>query len=871
MRRCVVLLLVLGALVAGGRGPDASAAGPAGRPQLSAARTNVASGAAVVLRGTVAGARTGVVLQRRTPSSWRAVVAKRTTASGLVRFRLRPPDGDQRYRLRVPGRAGRAGRSSAVSVRVSWQPTVTVTSASHTTAAGGAVTTSVVGSSSRLAGVALRREVHGSNGTWEMTGATSVGPDGRWADTFGSAHGDLVRYVAPGAGARLAFVSTSLAVDGSWTPSIATTTTSTDGVVTVTGSAPGLPGGTVVERQSVLDAVWSTEATVPAGADGSFGDSFVAVPGRHYRYHVAAAPPRREAVSQPYVAPAAGGPAPTPDPAPSPGPGPGPAPDPDPSPTPDPDPSPTPDPDPSPTPDPDPSPDPEPVAGRVAVGATTSVVLADTAASVDLLVDLDAGQRVTFLATGPVSATLTGPSGAEVAGFGDALPVTVTATEAGDHVLRLSRGSASGEVTSDVTVSEPVLVTGRLDGAGTDLATTLPGQLVEMAFDATAGALVSEHAVPDSCCQPPPGLLTLLDPTGEPVPRLGRLVRQGHAWLLPDLTGTYLLRIEPERGRLVDRRSQTVLAGAQVVATLDGQPGRVTLDRPGEVALVRTTVPAGLDVRLSDTGPVHLEREVFAPDGSRVPVYSTTPDLGPTLAGTYALLVSYDGDADLAVHASTPLEIDLDEDGSTAYDLGPAPERLLRARLGAVADRTASVEVLDDLGLCARGVDLVAGGDLVDWMADVEDQPSVLRTSATGDVVLGLSPCARQGTVRVQDVVVVDDEPVSSSTAGGVTTTTTRATLAAPAPGRLMVVAHEAGRSFSDRLTLTATASGFPVGSGFALAHGAPDASLFRAFGMAGDPFPITYSQVRGPQLLFVYAGPTATGTLELQLELREG
>ena len=327
-----------------------------------------------------------------------------------------------------------------------------------------------------------------------------------------------------------------------------------------------------------------------------------------------------------------------------------------------------------------------------------------------------------------------------------------------------------------------------------------------------------------------------------------------------------MLRVQPEAGTLVARARQTVLTGAQVVATLDGEPGRVTLDRAGEVALVRTTVPAGLDVRLSDTGPDLVQREVFAPDGSAVPVYSTTPDLRPTQAGTYAELVSYDGSAEFDLYASTPLELDLAADGSTPYDLGPAPSRLLRGRLAATAGRTASVEVLDMLGLCARGADLVSGDELVAWMADVEDQPSVLRTSADGDLVLGLSPCEREGVVRIQDVAIVDDELVSTD---GVTTTT-RATLAAPTPGRLMVVAHTVGDNFSDRVSLRSTASTFPVGTGFSLAHGAPEFQLYRALGPAGDPFPFDYTQVRYDRLLFVYAGPTATGTLDLEIEVHD-
>ena len=66
-----------------------------------------------------------------------------------------------------------------------------------------------------------------------------------------------------------------------------------------------------------------------------------------------------------------------------------------------------------------------------------------------------------------------------------------------------------------------------------------------------------------------------------------------------------------------------------------------------------------------------------------------------------------------------------------------------------------------------------------------------------------------------------------------------------------MVVAHDAGRRFSDQVSLRATASTFPAGTGLSLAHGAPGASTFRSFGTAGDPLPFTYSQVRGPQLLF--------------------
>jgi hypothetical protein len=191
--------------------------------------------------------------------------------------------------------------------------------------------------------------------------------------------------------------------------------------------------------------------------------------------------------------------------------------------------------------------------------------------------------------------------------------------------------------------------------------------------------------------------------------------------------------------------------------------------------------------------------------------------------------------------------------------------------LPVTAGQLFSVEVLDDLGLCTRDTDLASGLDLVDWMATVEDQPTVVRTSGAGSIGLDLSPCDAHGRVRIQPVEIVDDELVSTTTTpAGDTTTVTRATLSAPDPGRLMVVAHQAGARFSDRVTLRSTSATFAPGTGYLLATGAPESSLYRSLGMAGDPFPLDYSQVRGPQLLFVYAGPTATGTLELEIELNE-
>ncbi len=86
-----------------------------------------------------------------------------------------------------------------------------------------------------------------------------------------------------------------------------------------------------------------------------------------------------------------------------------------------------------------------------------------------------------------------------------------------------------------------------------------------------------------------------------------------------------------------------------------------------------------------------------------------------------------------------------------------------------------------------------------------------------------------------------------------------------------MVVAHTVGENFSDWVTLRSTASTFPRRHRLlARPRGTRRLQLYRALGPAGDPFPFDYNQVRYDRLLFVYAGPTATGTLDLEIEVHE-
>lgn len=127
--------------------------------------------------------------------------------------------------------------------------------------------------------------------------------------------------------------------------------------------------------------------------------------------------------------------------------------------------------------------------------------------------------------------------------------------------------------TSQITLSEPVVVPTALEGPGVDLRSTWPGQVVDLRFSAEGGSLISEYAVPQAA-QPgyARGVATLVGPSGEVVPNFGSLARQGGNWRLPS-SGEYTLRLTPSGADRVDRLDQSVLLGQEVSATLDGAPG----------------------------------------------------------------------------------------------------------------------------------------------------------------------------------------------------------------------------------------------------------------------------------------------------------
>ncbi len=277
--------------------------------------------------------------------------------------------------------------------------------------------------------------------------------------------------------------------------------------------------------------------------------------------------------------------------------------------------------------------------------------------------------------------------------------------------------------------------------------------------------------MPDSCCQPPPGRLTLIDPAGDPVPRLGRLVRQGQSWLLPDLDGTYVLRVQPEPGTLVARAQQTVLTGAQVVATLDGEPGHVTLDRARRGG-------AGAHHRAGRTRRTPLGHGSGPPaagglrPGRRAPSRSTAPR--PTSARREA------GHLRRArvvrrVGRGRPLRLH-------AAGARPGRGRLDRPTTSARPRRACSVgRLAATAGPDGLGVEVLDAGRPVRARGrpglrrrarrvDGRRRGPAERAADLGGRATSCSrcrPCEREGVVRIQDVAIVDDELVSTTTSPG--------------------------------------------------------------------------------------------------------
>ena len=514
-----------------------------------------------------------------------------------------------------------------------------------------------------------------------------------------------------------------------------------------------------------------------------------------------------------------------------------------------------------------------PGARRVPLDATTSVTFQPGQQVLDLVVDLAAGQRWTWVGTPLASATLLPPTGEPVPLTSDA--VTRKAAQSGDHTIRLTRDDTWSEATGNVTLSTPRVVPVQVDGPARDLVSSLPGQLVEVVFDGEDGSVVSEYARPPETGALPRSTPTLVAPSGGVVPRWGKLQREGHVWRLPE-TGSYTLRFTPGPGDAVDRPGQVVLSARVADVSLD-RTDQISLEQPGRVAVVRTTVPAGLTVTLSDNGPAHLMEELYGPGGQLIETYTTSPQVSPTVAGTYTQLVSYPfGAAEARYFASSPGTLTATVDGPlVSYDMGGVPDASTLVRVPiTTAEQMFSVEVLDADGeLCGSRVGVE--DDTTLWTMVSPDglggqHPPVLWTYRTGDLVLSVDPCGDTGSVRILTAAVVDEvAPVATPLPEDDTLWTSDIGIDVARPGQVTLIPYDAGSSVqSDRVDVSIADSTFAPDTLFHVGWSRGDSSLSRGGppGTAED-FGLSETFLFGEATFFAYAGPRATGTATLRVE----
>lgn len=818
MRRFASSVLVLAGVLAG-----LVLVSPPAHAALSvtiyASASTVPEGSALTFTGRAADARLGSVvrLQRqRTDGSWAVVASRKLVDTRRYRFTTTPPRGYQKYRVVKPAQLGQPGRVSATkTIKVTWRPAVTLGTVKHQVVdySTGAVTTSTNGKTTRLsAGFELRRELQRTDGTWAPHGRVRVAADQTWRDRFSGRHGQRFRYVAPAYGSRLAKASSSFVVDGHWTPTITAFAALVPhtGDASLRGDSTGLPADGWVRLQVLYSDGWQFLDTGSAvAADGTFAMTFQPNMSRSYRVYAPSDGLRRAAASASFKV-AQGSPA------------------------------------------------------HVELNTTTPVVFPSEATQRQLVVALEKGQAFTYY--GPrATESVTDPSGNTVPAVGpSAYGTTRVAPLTGDYTITLTKSAYWDVETIDITLSTPLVIDSAIDAPAMDLANQLPGQVVDLRFDATAGSTISEY----TSQSPRRSSETLLDPTGGVVAGwTGYYRRIGHL----HETGRYTIRFAPNAGDRFTRPGEQVLSARKGAMVLDGSSAPISLDGPGRVGIVTVEVPAGTDLLISRTGDTGPSQSLYDPDGQDVSGHvSSIHEIRSTKSGTYTLFVSNTVPVDLEFYASTPLDIAASPEATTPYVRGPAPRRNANVTIPVTAGQLLSFEILDDAGqYCSGDAGVESAWSGFDWIMN-GNHPAVFQVASTGDIVLRASLCSATGTIRLNPVTMATPSLTSSTVDGaGRTVDTHEVTVEATRPGQVMLVDYSPGTQQGE-VALRATGSTFSDQTTYSVGYGFPPNASTTS--ISPTPVPLERLGVRTGwsypwrEYYFVYAGATETGTLDLQV-----
>jgi hypothetical protein len=676
---------------------------------------------------------------------------------------------------------------------------------------------------------------------WETVKTRTLGSTREYRFKATPPRGDQkYRVFKPGQLGQAAASSPRIQLTVQWTPSITVEATRDDQYyVDVSGTATGLPEDTIVRRQFRNGGDWRYEGPADSAdgtnsqmarvaADGTFHDRFYVTMHRTYRYTIEEEGPRREGSSNEFEFTTL------------------------------------------------PNIDLE-------LGRTTNVDFPAGATERTLRMHLGAGQTFTYHGPYWAQVSMVDPSGAEMPGFGPDAParcgepswpcvVTGEAPWTGEYAITLRRTRASVLTTAVITLSEPIRIATSVDAPGREITSTLPGQVADLVFAAEGGSLLSEYS---AALGRGSSTATLLDPSGGVVGAWRGRYNLGSAWRLPAVSGEYTLRLVPssQTEYRLDRPDQAVLSGRETTMTVDGAAAHVSLDRPGRIGEVSVTVPAGLDMRISDTGPVHLDEVLIDPDGQALSTVSASPQVPETKAGTYTTFVSYDaGPAAFDYYASTPATYDLAIGSPVDFNLGPAPGRNALIRIPVSAGAMFSFEAVEaDRGFCRPWASVESGSELLSWQTSSNHggHPPVFNVSEPGELVLRTSSCTGEGTFRLVPTSVVQSVETGSTTdQWGDTTTTSTATLEATVPGQVMILDYDAGTYPLNNIDIWSVGSSIDDQARLTVSYGDPGANSREVGASGGAPDTLStrlYNEV-GSTYLYLYAGPTATGTLDLRI-----